>query len=279
MARFRYTFWVLGCAVCGLIFTPAPSVHANPEAPAVGMLITNVMTQMSCVQTQGFRGKYSYTRTKAMEELSDKGTVKEKEEKKYEVFPIYGRPFSRLVQANGKPLPEKERRKETEREVGTRERLAPVKSQPFTSKKEMPLTPEILGRFAFKIEGQETINGRTNWVLSFKPRGEELPENKFQDRIVNKMSGKVWVDALEYEISKADLHLVSHVNLVGGVVGTLRRLDYLLERKRVDDGVWFTSKTEADIEGREVVLSRHVRLREECNDFKKVAPDEAVSGQ
>ena len=260
----------IGLAVWCLFLASASPVRAHEDNPNVPMLITNIMTRMSCVQTQGFRGKYSFTRVKATEELNSKGSVKEKDEKVFAVFPINGRPFSKLVQADGKPLPDKERRKEEEREAATRQQLAAVKAQPYVGKKEMPLTLEILSRFNFKVEGRDTMNGRPVWVLTFKPRGDELPESKLQDRVVNKMGGKVWIDVEEFEIVKADVHLLENVSLVGGVVGTLRKLDYVLERKRVDDGVWFTAKSEADIEGREVVLSRHVRLREECTDFKKV---------
>jgi hypothetical protein len=260
--------------VAGLLLAPL-SVHAIEEKPNVEMLITNIMTRMSCVQTQGFRGKYSYTKVKAMEELNGKGAVKEKDEKIYSVYPIHGRPFSKLVQTDGKPLPYKERKQEDEREAATRVRHAVVKSEPYVAKKDMPLTLEILSRFDFKVQGRDVIDGRPVWVLTFKPRSDDLPENKLQDRVVNKMGGTVWVDVEEFEIAKADVHLLTNVNLVGGIVGTLRKLDYVIERKRVDDGVWFTARSEADIEGREVVLSRHVRLREQYTDFKRVAVDGA----
>jgi hypothetical protein len=269
MIRLRQIIWTSLACWC-LFFGPATDARAHEEAPSIQTMLTNIMTRMSCVQTQGFRGKYSYTKVKAQEELSSKGTVKEKDEKMYAVYPIYGRPFSKLVQSDGKPLAYPERRKEEEREVTTRQRWEEVKSEPYVSKKDLPLTLEILNRFDFKVQGRDTLNGRPVWVLTFKPRGNDLPENKIQDRVVNKMGGTVWVDAEEFEIAKADLHLIENVSLVGGIVGTLRRLNYQLERKRVDEGVWFTAKSEADIEGRQVVVSRHVKLREECTDFKKV---------
>jgi hypothetical protein len=249
---------------------PILAVEAEPVRPSIDTLITNVLDRVDWTQKQGFRGQYSYIRLRAIEELDGAGKANDRDEKQYEVFPISGRPYSKWVAVNGKPLAEKDRQLERERELSTRSRLAGVKSAP-PPKKDVPITAELLSRYDFKYIGSAQLNGRLTWVLSFSPKAGELPEKKMQDRIANKMAGTVWIDALEFEVAKAELHLTGEVKLVGGVVGTMRKCEYILERTRVDDGIWFTTRSEANIEGRELVMNKHVRFREESKDFKKVS--------
>jgi hypothetical protein len=255
-----------------VLFLPgwlAVAAQPEPQPPSIDTLITNVLDRLAWAQKQGFRGQYSYVRIRAIEQLDGDGKANDRDEKQYEVFPIAGRPYSKWVALNGKPLSEKERQSETEREQTTRAKLAGVKTSPVP-KKEVPITAELLSRYDFKFLGSTQFNGRLTWVLSFAPKPGDLPEAKMQDRVANKMAGTAWIDAQEYEVVKADLHLTANVKLVGGVVGLMRKFDYILERSRVGDGIWFTTRSEANIEGRELVLNKRVRVRDEARDFKKI---------
>ena len=253
----------LGCAL-SLNALAAPMAQPTAET-----IISNVIARAQWAQTQNFRGQFAYDRRRASEQLDERSVVKEREEKTYEVFPISGRPFSRLVKSDGKSLPERERKKEEERERSAREQAAQTKSPP-AMKKELPLTQDVLGRFVFKVEGSELLNGRPMWVLAFTPKSGELPVKKIQDCVVNRISGRVWIDAAEFEIARAVLHMNGEVSLIGGLVGVLRQFDDTLERARVDDGVWFTTRSVAEIGGRELFRSKRVRLVEEAAGFRRV---------
>jgi len=54
---------------------------------------------------------------------------------------------------------------------------------------------------------------------------------------LNRISGTIWIDADEFEIARADVRLGSEVDLLGGVVGSLKKLAYTMTRTRVADGV------------------------------------------
>jgi hypothetical protein len=248
---------------------------ATVEPPPVGTIVTNVLERLQWAQQQGFRGQFAYTRVKASEQLDERGQVKEREEKTYEVLPIAGRPYSRWVKSQGKPLSEKERKNEEEREREARRQLAQT-STPPALKKELPLTPELLSRFVFTVEGCELLNGRPAWVLTFAPKSGELPVKKMQDRVANRMAGRVWIDTADFEIARAALHMSGEVSLVGGLVGVLRQFNYTLERVRVEAGVWFTTRTATDIAGRELFRSKRVRLVEDSSDFRRRDPERSA---
>ena len=45
------------------------------------------------------------------------------------------------------------------------------------------------------------------------------------DRLLNRISGTVWIDVEEFEVARADIQLRSEVNLLGGVIGSLKKLE------------------------------------------------------
>jgi len=56
------------------------------------------------------------------------------------------------------------------------------------------------------------------------------------DRLLNRISGTLWIDSDEFELARADIQLRSEVNLLGGVVGTLKKLVYTMTRTRLAEG-------------------------------------------
>jgi hypothetical protein len=81
----------------------------------------------------------------------------------------------------------------------------------------------------------------------------------------------LWIDAGEFEVARADVYLRSEVNLLGGIVGSLKKLTYTLERTRVADGVWFSTLATGDFEGRKLLDPTHIKTKSQSVDFRKVA--------
>ena len=75
----------------------------------------------------------------------------------------------------------------------------------------------LMKRFQFTLVGRETLNGRTIFVVDFKPLSKDLPVNQFADKFINKAAGRIWVDAEDYAIAQAQVHLTEQVNVLGGM--------------------------------------------------------------
>ena len=259
--------------------SPAPGVA---PVPTVEALISNVIARVAWVKQQNVAGQYTYTRTRTMEDFDDQGRLKDSQEKTFRFFPLNGFPFARLISVNGKPLSAKELKAEQEREQKARTVAAaggrPALAAEVAPKKEYALTPDMFDRFRFTVTGREQINGRDAWRVTFAPRGKDLPINGLKDRVINNLSGRIWIDAEEYELVRSELMLTAPVSLVGGIVGTLRKFDYSLHRVRAEGGAWFVGRSQVQIEGREVVRNRHVRVRVEEKEVQRVAtPADAAS--
>ena len=90
------------------------------------------------------------------------------------------------------------------------------------------------------------------------------------DRLLNRISGTIWIDAEEFEVARADIQLRSEVNLLGGVIGSLKKLAYTMTRTRVADGVWFNTSSCGDFEGRKLIESMRIKTKSECRNFRPV---------
>ena len=271
------SFVLLATALFTALSARAADTPTQPT-PGVEMLFSNVIARATSEKKRDVASQYTYTRTKATEELDDKGRVKELQEKTHQFIQINGRPFARLVAVNGKPLAGKELKAEEERERKARESTtaaAPAKpaakaTAPAAPKKDYSLTPEMFERFLFTVTGLEKVNGRDAWAITFAPRSKDLPIKQLKDRVVNKIAGKIWIDSEENELARVEIGLTDSVSLVGGIVGTLRKFDFALQRIRAEGGAWFTGRSDLTVDGREVVLTRRLRFREETSDIKKV---------
>jgi hypothetical protein len=110
------------------------------------------------------------------------------------------------------------------------------------------------------------LRGRKTYVLTFEPKND-LPVKKLADRFLNQIAGTVWIDAEDFEIARAEIHLKSEVTLWGGVIGTLRHCRFTLERTRLPDGVWFNSSSHGIFEGRKLLEPMLIRTHSESTNF------------
>jgi hypothetical protein len=130
------------------------------------------------------------------------------------------------------------------------------------------LTPEVVARFDFTMVGKAHLNEREAYQITFAPKSPEPPVHRILDRLMNRISGTVWIDAQEFEIARADLHLGSEVTLLGGVAGSLKKLAYSVTRTRVADGIWLNSFSSGDFEGRKLIDALRIKTRSHTTGFK-----------
>ncbi len=211
---------------------------------------------------------YSYTKLSVTEELDAAGKVKERKEKVYQVIFQEGTTRLKLLAVNGHAPAETDLKQQRENENNARQ-LSPSKSK-RKERRENLLTPEIVARFAFNLVEKTEMNGRETYRIAFQPRKPEQAAHGVVDRLLNRISGMLWIDAQEFEIARADIQLGSEVNLVGGLVGTLRKLAYTVTRTRIADGVWFDTSSSGDFEGRKLIDSLRIKTKSQATNFRAI---------
>ena len=204
-----------------------------------------------------------------LEDLDTKGRVKDHKDKVFDVSVEGGLTFLKLIELNGQKLSAAELKKENEHEAAERQKLMDGKPAKKGDERENFLTLDLVQRFHFTLSGQQILNGRKAYVLVFEPK-PNLPVKNLTDRFVNQMAGTAWIDAEDFEIARAEIHLQGEVTLWGGLVGTLKHCRYTLERTRLADGTWFNQMSHGIFEGRKLLEPMMIRTRSEASDFHRV---------
>ncbi len=219
------------------------------------------------------RANYVYFKKSTTEKLDGKGNVEERKEKLIQI--TGGKGSVVQIKINGKALPPEELKREQAQVQAEDQKMNDSRVVRRSDNWERLLTGDLVSRYKFTLVREEPVNGRLAHVLSFKPASGELPVREISDRFINNLQGIIWVDAEDFEIAKADLHLQSDVSLWGGLLGALRKFDYKVERIRLDDGVWFNRTASGQFAGRKFLDNVSLRTRTECTNFEKLAVRQA----
>jgi hypothetical protein len=130
--------------------------------------------------------------------------------------------------------------------------------------------PNLVSRFQFKLIGREVVNGRSSFIVDFKPKSDALPVNSLADKFINRAAGRVWIDEEDSAIAQARLHLTQQVNVFGGLAGAVWKFNYSFTRLRTPEGFWFARNTDWHLEGREVAVNRIVDYHEKKLNEQKI---------
>jgi hypothetical protein len=244
-------------------------VWAAPER-AVEEVIARAVAHAQKVEAQPTPSDFTYKKVSVTEELDRAGKVRERREKVYQVMLQGGVTQAKLVEVNGRKPQASDLKKKSEGDISLRELLG----QPSSSSSEGRdnfLTPDLVSRFQFALRGTANLNGRKAYEIVFVPKRPEPPVRRMADRLLNRISGTLWIDAAEFELARAELHLRSEVDLLGGIAGTLKRLAYTLVREKVAEGLWLNSYTTSNIEGRKFLDSLRIKTRSSTTGFRPLA--------
>jgi hypothetical protein len=250
---------VLFAALC----TVARAVE-NPSSTNLAVVIQRIedRAKLESDNDRMFDQRYSYSREKITEFRNGSGDLKKREDKTstHQANPV--------AIASPAPAPVVTTNSAPQKNEGVTDTHSNVHGQQF-KKNDFLLDKDLLDRFQLKLAGQETVNGRQALMLDFVPVDKDVPERNLKERFINKAAGRIWVDATDYSLVKADMHLTKQVNVAFGLAGSVWRFTYSFERWRTNDGLWFTRTVNWHFEGREVILHRIVDYHEETRDLKK----------
>jgi hypothetical protein len=252
----------------GLLLLGAGGSSQAGESLSADAIIAKAAARGQKARSKETLPGYTYTKVTVTEEFDASGNIKERKEKVFEVLFNSGRTRLKLVEVNGHAPGEAELKKQAENEKHVQKMVGQSKSQ--SDSRDNPLTPEMVARFDFELLGEKEINGRRAYKISFKPKNVDAPVHHIVDRLLNRISGTVCIDADEFEIAQAEVFLGSEVNLLGGVVGSLKKLAYTITRTRVGDGIWFNTFSSGDFEGRKLLDSTRIKTKSQSINFRPV---------
>ena len=249
------------------VATALPGADTTAPLPGFNSLLQHVLQR---AKEEGnndrqFDLRYRYTRAKVTEFRNSAGQLKKREANSSVHVPSPAAPGP----AKPAPPPSAVAKPDPQKNEAVSDTHSNVRGQQV-KKSDILLNEDLVSRFQFTVTGREPVNGRPAFVVDFVPANKKLPERNLKERFINKAAGRIWIDAADYSLVKADLHLTQQVNVAWGLVGAVWKFNYSFERKRTSDGLWFPSRVDWHLEGREVVVNRIVDYHETTSEVQRV---------
>lgn len=152
---------------------------------------------------------YTYTERDVSSDPSDKVEL-------YQVIVVDGTPYNRLIAKDGHPLDAEESRRQAEkyrkmldaRDKETSEQRAHRIGKYDT---ERAFLKEIPDAFNMKMTGNETVDGRPNYVIQLTPKEDYVADSKYA-RIFSSIEGKLWIDQQDVRWTKAVAHVIDTIS-------------------------------------------------------------------
>jgi hypothetical protein len=263
----------LSCFFAGLLMfglTVPRAAAAGENLPDAAAVMKRVIQRAEDVARGGEEGKYVYEKRSVVEELDEAGKARKTTEKTYRVLLIQGVPFSRLMKVQNRDLTQEELREEDRKEQALLKKVTGKDPEQMVKKKENWLTPELVGRYDYRVEGREAVENRPMLVVSFHPKAGCNPDKTIPDKVLGRLAGRLWVDEAEAEVARVQAGLTEDLALGWfGLIGSLKQCDLDLQKKRLADGGWVNAKQTLELGGRKLFSRMRVRALEESYNFKR----------
>jgi hypothetical protein len=186
--------------------------------------------------------QYSLTQETITREFGSDGKPKSTVTKTFEVIPVGGRPYLKLVRRDGQPLPPDEARKEVEKFEAAQNETPDQRRKRFekydkgrAAQREM--LAELADAFTFHHAGTESIDGHEAWVIESKPRPGYEPKS-MRASVLKHMTGKMWIAKNYGNMMKVDVVTTGPVSF-GWILAKLGPgTRFVIEQMRLPDGTW-----------------------------------------
>lgn len=214
---------------------------------------------------------YSFRHLRITEKLDKNAQPTQVEKHLYQVVPYGSVRYERLLEKDGEPLSKKEQGAERRKEDKFRRRLEKERKAGKSNDNEVRFNRDLVDRYRFRVEGTGELHGRKVYRLSFEPKSGKLPVRRRIDRALNNSRGRVWLDHESYEIVRVEFELIRPTRIWWGMLGSISRVDGMMDRKEGEDGIWFPSYFRLYLKGRILFRSLHRRQESHWSDFEPVS--------
>jgi hypothetical protein len=208
---------------------------------------------------------YTFLEREETRELDAGAHVKTRKIMLYDVTPLEGSPYRRLVGKDDHPLSPEEERNEQKKladSVAQRQKETPAdrakRIADWEKKRQREREPldEVPEAFNFKIAGEAQVDGRGAWIIEGTPRPGYHARSTLA-KLFPKFRGKLWIDKADYQWVKTEAEVTDTISwgVFVARLGKGARLD--IQMTRVNDEVWLPKRIEAKASARLALVKRY----------------------
>jgi hypothetical protein len=189
---------------------------ANPvEPPPTQELLRGIVEKAH--QNYKLSQDYGSYKRVVVKKLSKDGKIKKEETKIYRTTWIESHPYSELIRINDKELTKKQKEEEAKRRS---EFIKGIRTQDLKEILEYTWQ-ELYQKYDFTILPPDQD---ASYILTFEPKRKKLRQRSRLEKILNHLSGKVWVDA-EYNLLRVEAKLTDSVSFGLGLFAKIENIE------------------------------------------------------
>jgi hypothetical protein len=273
-------------AILAAVFFLGSAAHAQTDErplPDIATLLRDIAKNQAAIEE--IRKLYTCHLSEEEDKTDSDGRVTSRSEKDYDVFYIGDEEVRRLIAKDGKPLDANERKREEDRfnkrfdelKKKQAELAADPKKQAKQEEQDEAQISDFLRAEVFTNPRRTTLHGED--VIAFDFAGNpNYKAKKTIDRIVQKLSGVMWVDDQAREIARLEARFAESAHVGGGVVGSIEKgSNFVFEQQKLNQEVWLPSYAEAHVAGRIFVVKLKQNFVDRYSDYKKFRVGATVS--
>ena len=241
--------------ICLLMTMPAPaqarSASLEPAVQDVHALLLEVEAHQK--QVEKMREDYTYHEITRTEELDGSGKVKRTETVELEVFYVNSHPIRRQVRKQGKELSADEQKKDQARV--TKEVETALKKPPGEPLHGDAITVQRLLQI-MSIRNPRRLMYKNRPTIAFEFVGD--PHTKthgITEDISKKLSGTVWIDEKDRQVTRMDARIDDNLRVGGGLVASVQKgSSFTFEQELVNHELWLPTAADIHVAARVMIL-------------------------
>jgi hypothetical protein len=185
---------------------------------------------------------YTFHQFSDQKQLDKKGNVSHRETELDDILMLGGRPYSRVLEKDGKPLSEKDAKKEQEKlDKEAAKRAKETDRDRAKAEKdrleERRFALEIPDAFNFQLLGEEKLDGLPVWKIQAEPRPDFKPKRS-DANLLKKVRGTLWIDQAGYQWVRAEIDVIDTISWGFFVLRIPAGAKISFLQMRVNDEVW-----------------------------------------
>jgi hypothetical protein len=233
---------------------------------------------------------YTYLQREDLRMLDGAGSLKRRELRTFDITPVEGTPYRRLVKRDDQPLSAKEEKQQQDnlqRSIEERRKETPEQRRQriadWDRKRQSRLNEieEVPDAFDFRLTGDDVIDGVPVWVIEGTPHPGYKPKSKSAGYFV-KMKGRMWIAKSDYHQVKIDAVTLDTISIGAFLIRFAKGGHIVVEFSRINDEVWLPKHLSLTGSARVLLVKGyHVDADFTFSDYKRFSVDSRVldSGQ
>src|SRR6202161_30134 len=232
-----------------------PGVAASAPAAALPDAAT-MLREVEARQKQldKIRENYTFRSVQTVRQLDSSGKTKKVETEEHEVFFVNGHQVEKLVRKDGKDLTPDQARKEQDR---VNKEVLKISQPGYKSPEEKDdiTVVRLLQIVAFSRPRRVSLNGRD--TIAFDFAGDEHAKTHGRDEeALKKVSGTVWIDEADREVSRMSATLDENYHVGFGLLASVAKgSNVVFDQALIRNEVWLATAIALPLQARAFLVA------------------------